>query len=191
MSKRRRESRDDHYEATSTTHEAVGKHGDEYKSLFESFISSDVSFNNESVHQIIVAIKAFALTQSIEISHFALEMNVRSMTMLLTLASHAESSRVMKAARNTWSISPLARVEPVISKLSYVTSKRHYKELSRKSSEFDSLNVIVQVVESYHPIHHETFDRSLHSSTRLGLMRINRMPKEAAFVAFHSPIKWR
>ena len=144
MSKRRRESRDHNYtEATSTTHEVVGKHGAEYKSLFESFISSDLSLKNESVPEIIEAIKTFALTQSIDTRNFDLEMNVRSITMLLTVASRVESSRVMKNADNSWSISPLARVEPVISKLLVVTSKRHLNQLRRKSSELDSLHVIL------------------------------------------------
>ena len=146
MSKRQKrglELRDHNYtETTSTTFEVVGKHGAEYKRFFESFISSDVSLKNVSVSQIIAAIKTFASAQGVG-TQFDLEISsIRSITMLLNAASCAESSRVIKHAED-WSILPLARVEPVISKLLAVTSKRHLKELRRKSAEFDSLNVII------------------------------------------------
>ena len=148
MSKRTRlglESRDHNYtEKTSTTFEVVGKHGAEYKKFFESFISSDASLKNVSVPQIIAAIKTFASAQGVDTKFDSEISSIRSITMLLNAASCVESSRVIKNANN-WSILPLARVEPVISKLLAVTSKRHLNELRRKSAGFDSLNVILHV----------------------------------------------
>ena len=139
MSKRRRENHN--FEAISTTHEVVGRHDAEYKILFESFIGSDVALKNESVPSIIAAIKTYTSTRKVDTRNFDLEIGIRSITMLLTAASRVESSRVIKHAHNNWSILPLARVEPVISKLLAVTSKRHLNELRRKSAEFDSMNV--------------------------------------------------
>jgi hypothetical protein len=190
MSKRRRENHN--FEAISTTHEVVGRHDAEYKILFESFIGSDVALKNESVPSIIAAIKTYASTRKVDTRNFDLEIGVRSITMLLTAASRVESSRVIKHAHNNWSILPLARVEPVISKLLAVTSKRHLNELRRKSAEFDSMNVKNLLSTNRKPFHC-TLDRSLHSSTRLNRIqkRIHLHQREAAFVTFHSPTKWR
>ena len=141
-----------------------------------------------SVPSIIAAIKTYASTRKVDTRNFDLEIGVRSITMLLTSAS----SRVIKHAHNNWSISPLARIEPVISKLLAVTSMRHLNELRRKSAEFDSMNVKNLLSNTRKPFHY-TLDRSLHSSTRLNRIqkRIHLHQREAAFVTFHSPIKWR
>ena len=138
MSKRRRSSRDHHGDpdVKSTTHEVVGKHDDEYKSLFHAFISSDVVFEQLPAIQIIELIKVFASTKNIDKTFFELEMKTRSIASMLLLVSQVESSRVTKHESSTWSLS---RVERVLSKHNVIPSKKNLVGLKQRGDELDKL----------------------------------------------------
>jgi hypothetical protein len=137
--RKRRHSRDHHGESESfTTHEVVGKHGDDYKSLFQAFISSDFICDKLSVSQIIESIKAFALNKSIDTTCFEFDMNIKSISNLLLAASIAAASRVMKHEDKTWSI--LNRVE-AISNHNIITSKKNISTLQRQRDELFKLKV--------------------------------------------------
>ncbi len=124
--------------ASFTTHEVVGKHGDDYKSLFQAFISSDVICEKLSVSEILGSIKAFALNKRIVTTSFDIEMNIKCIAKLLLTASLQPSSRVTKHEDNSWSI--LNRVEP-ISKHNVITSKKYLTTLRRQSKESTELKV--------------------------------------------------
>jgi hypothetical protein len=132
-----RSSRDHHALAGSTAslHAVAVRHGDDYKSLFQAYICSDIFFRSKSVSDIILSIKDFALIQSIDTDPFALDMTIKSITSLLFLAASVEASRVTKLSEGFWPISRIAPPPPSISGRNVVTSKRYLNDLRRKSTE--------------------------------------------------------
>jgi len=183
--RKRTHSRNRHGEsdASFTTHEVVGKHGDDYKSIFQAFISSDFICEKLSVSQIIESLKAFALEKSIDITSFALEMNIKSISKLLLAASLVASSRVEAHEDHTWSI--LNQVQP-ISKHNVVTSKKFLTTLRRENNELKKLKVFFSLLNIVVIIRPQQFagDRSRHLKICRGRMRMTQQKRETAFVNF-------
>ena len=188
--RKRRHSRDHHGESASfTTHEVVGKHGDDYKSLFQAFINSDFTCDKLSVSQIIESIKAFALIKSIDTTCFEFDMNIRSITNLLLTASIAASLRLKQHEDKTWSI--LKRVE-AISNHNVITSKKHMSTLRRQRDELSKLKVCVSLLNFVVMFRPQQFagDRSRYLLGSLVRMRMSQQRRETAFVNFLYPTKW-
>jgi hypothetical protein len=189
--KRRRSSSRDHHggsDKRSTSFEVVGKHGDDYKGLFNSFISSDAVFDKLQVIQIIELIKEFAIEKRIDTTSFELDMNIKSIAKLLFLVSQVESSRVTKHEDTTWSLS---RVELVMSKHNVITSKKHITDLKKKGEDLAKLKAKSKVLTLLLMTLAQFF-KHLGCRSQHRLIQLERHNlRETAFVNFLFPIRWR